>query len=40
MHPAHTDVSGIALFEEAFFHGTRAAAEVLAALAEPEEAPA
>jgi len=40
VHPAHTDVSGIALFEEAFFHGTRAAAEVLAALAEPEEAPA
>jgi hypothetical protein len=31
VHPAHTDISGIALFEEAFFHGTRAAAEVLAA---------
>jgi hypothetical protein len=24
---AHTDLSGIALFEEAFFHGTRAARE-------------
>ena len=39
IHPAHTDVSGIALFEEAFFHGTRAAAEVLAAMIEPEAAP-
>ena len=32
VHFAHTDLSGIALFEEAFFHGTRAADEVLAAL--------
>jgi len=40
IHPAHTDVSGVALFEEAFFHGTRAAAEVLAAMAEPGDAPA
>ena len=31
VHPAHTDISGVALFEEAFFHGTRAAAEVAAA---------
>ena len=30
IHFAHTDLSGIALFEEAFYHGTRAAAEVLA----------
>ncbi|MBO6940550.1 MAG: FAD-dependent oxidoreductase [Deltaproteobacteria bacterium] len=37
VHPAHTDVSGVALFEEAFFHGTRAAAEVLEAM---REAPA
>lgn len=28
IHFAHTDLSGIALFEEAFYHGTRAAAEV------------
>jgi hypothetical protein len=32
VHFAHTDLSGVALFEEAFFHGTRAADEVLAAL--------
>jgi protoporphyrinogen oxidase len=32
IHFAHTDLSGIALFEEAFFHGTRAADEVLTAL--------
>ena len=31
LHFAHTDLSGLALFEEAFFHGTRAAREVLAA---------
>lgn len=30
IHFAHTDLSGLALFEEAFAHGTRAAAEVLA----------
>jgi len=28
IHFAHTDLSGIALFEEAFYHGLRAAAEV------------
>jgi hypothetical protein len=28
-HFAHTDLSGIALFEEAFYHGLRAAGEVL-----------
>jgi protoporphyrinogen oxidase len=31
IHFAHTDLSGVALFEEAFFHGVRAAEEVLAA---------
>jgi glycine/D-amino acid oxidase-like deaminating enzyme len=30
IHFAHTDLSGVALFEEAFYHGTRAAEEVLA----------
>jgi protoporphyrinogen oxidase len=30
IHFAHTDLSGVALFEEAFYHGTRAADEVLA----------
>jgi protoporphyrinogen oxidase len=29
IHFAHTDLSGIALFEEAFYHGLRAAKEVL-----------
>ena len=29
IHFANTDLSGVALFEEAFFHGTRAAVEVL-----------
>ncbi len=33
IHFAHTDLSGIALFEEAFDHGNRAAREVLGALA-------
>jgi hypothetical protein len=28
IHFAHTDLSGVALFEEAFYHGLRAAAEV------------
>ena len=28
IHFAHTDLSGIALFEEAFYHGTRAAKEI------------
>ncbi|MEQ8275391.1 MAG: FAD-dependent oxidoreductase [Deltaproteobacteria bacterium] len=32
VHFAHTDLSGVALFEEAFAHGDRAAREVLAAL--------
>jgi hypothetical protein len=32
VHFAHSDLSGIALFEEAFYHGVRAAEEVLAAL--------
>jgi hypothetical protein len=31
IHFAHTDLSGVALFEEAFHHGLRAAEEVLAA---------
>jgi hypothetical protein len=31
IHFAHTDLSGVALFEEAFYHGIRAAGEVLAA---------
>ena len=29
IHFAHSDLSGIALFEEAFYHGTRAANEIL-----------
>lgn len=29
IHFAHTDLSGIALFEEAFYHGNRAAAEII-----------
>ena len=32
IHFAHTDLSGIALFEEAFYHGTRAANELLASM--------
>lgn len=32
VHFAHSDLSGMALFEEAFAHGTRAADEVLASL--------
>ena len=35
VHFASTDLSGVALFEEAFFHGIRAAEEVLTALAIP-----
>ena len=31
IHFAHTDLSGIALFEEALYHGVRAAEEALAA---------
>ncbi len=38
VHFAHTDLSGIALFEEAFYHGLRAAEEVLAARGIPFEA--
>ena len=34
VHFAHTDLSGIALFEEAFDHGLRAADEVISAQAE------
>jgi hypothetical protein len=30
IHFAHSDLSGIALFEEAFYHGIRAASEILA----------
>ena len=29
VHFAHSDLSGIALFEEAFYHGLRAAREIL-----------
>jgi len=29
-HFAHSDLSGVALFEEAFYHGLRAAEEILA----------
>ncbi|HEX6126072.1 MAG TPA: hypothetical protein VFZ23_11935, partial [Pyrinomonadaceae bacterium] len=29
IHFAHTDLSGIALFEEAFYHGLRAAADIV-----------
>ena len=32
IHFAHSDLSGVALFEEAFDHGLRAADEVVAAL--------
>jgi len=32
VHFAHTDLSGVAIFEEAHDHGVRAAEEVLAAL--------
>ena len=32
IHFAHTDLSGLALFEEAFDHGNRAAREVIASL--------
>jgi hypothetical protein len=35
VHFASTDLSGVALFEEAFFHGIRAAEEVLGALGVP-----
>jgi protoporphyrinogen oxidase len=31
VHFAHSDLSGVALFEEAFYHGVRAADEILAA---------
>ncbi len=32
IHFAHTDLSGIALFEEAFYHGLRASGEILKAI--------
>ena len=32
IHFANTDLSGVALFEEAFHHGIRAADEALAAI--------
>jgi len=35
IHFAHTDLSGVALFEEAFYHGVRAAEEVLAVAEAP-----
>ncbi len=35
VHFAHSDLSGVALFEEAFHHGCRAAEEVAQALARP-----
>jgi hypothetical protein len=35
VHFANTDLSGVALLEEAFFHGVRAAEEVLATLRDP-----
>jgi hypothetical protein len=34
IHFAHSELSGMALFEEAFYHGVRAAEEVLAARGE------
>ncbi|MEP6704492.1 MAG: hypothetical protein ABJB34_06785, partial [Acidobacteriota bacterium] len=37
IHFAHTDLSGIALFEEAFYHGLRAAGETLAAVSPSRE---
>lgn len=37
VHMAHTDCSGLSLFEEASWHGVRAAEEVLAALGQPVE---
>lgn len=37
IHFANTDLSGLALFEEAFFHGIRAAEEVIAARGIPFE---
>jgi hypothetical protein len=35
IHFAHTDLSGVALFEEAFHHGIRAAEEVLVTFSRP-----
>jgi protoporphyrinogen oxidase len=35
IHWAHSDLSGLALFEEAYYHGLRAAEEVLTALGRP-----
>jgi phytoene dehydrogenase-like protein len=36
IHFANTDLSGVALFEEAFYHGVRAAEEVLAEMKKPQ----
>lgn len=36
IHFAHTDLSGLALFEEALDHGLRAAEEVLSSLSQPQ----
>jgi hypothetical protein len=35
IHFAHSDLSGVALFEEALYHGVRAAEEILAAMGRP-----
>ncbi len=40
VHFAHSDLSGLALFEEAFFHGVRAADEVVGARSDGGEVPA
>ena len=37
IHFAHSDLSGVSLFEEAFYHGLRAAEEVLVARGQPFE---
>jgi len=39
VHFAHADLSGYSVFEEAMFHGTRAAAQVRAAFASPQPKP-
>jgi hypothetical protein len=38
VHFANTDLSGVALFEEAFYHGLRAADEVLSKVRQREGA--
>jgi hypothetical protein len=37
VHFANSDLSGVGLFEEAFYHGVRAAEEVLAARGAPTQ---